>query len=78
MMVFPEFQEADQVDDAEVFASRVKMFLAEKVDVAEMDQQRRFPQEVIYAFKKLGLYGLNVPKNQGESKLTFNYHLNSV
>ncbi|KFD51702.1 hypothetical protein M514_07398 [Trichuris suis] len=65
MLIYPEFEESDDLADVEKLADKVRNLMNVKVDSANLDRNRRIPEDVLHGFKKLGLFGMNIPKDFG-------------
>lgn len=61
---FPEQDAADRQAGDEVLA-KVKAFLASHVDADRIDREKEIPAEVIDGLRKLGLFGIKIPKEYG-------------
>ena len=61
---FPEQDDADRRAGDEVLAE-VKAFLAAHVDADRIDREKDIPAEVIDGLRRLGLFGIKIPKKYG-------------
>ena len=61
---FPEQDAADRQAGAEVLA-KVKTFLSAEVDADRIDREKEIPLEVIDGLRRLGLFGIKIPKEYG-------------
>ncbi len=61
---FPEQDEADRKVGDEI-VEKVRAFLIEKVDADKIDQTKNIPKGVLDGLKKLGLFGIKIPKEYG-------------
>ena len=61
---FPE-QSAEDKEKADDLVEKVKKFLWENVDPDAIDRDEKIPEEVIDGLKKLGIFGLKIPKEYG-------------
>ncbi|HSP15417.1 MAG TPA: acyl-CoA dehydrogenase family protein [Thermoanaerobaculia bacterium] len=61
---FPEQPAADQAE-ADEFLNRLERFLAENVDADKIDQQGEYDYSLFDGFKKLGAWGMKIPKEYG-------------
>jgi hypothetical protein len=65
-MIFP-FPEQDPDDRklGDALLKKVKTFLAKEVDADAIDRNKEIPDKVIEGFRKLGLFGIKLPKEYG-------------
>jgi alkylation response protein AidB-like acyl-CoA dehydrogenase len=61
---FPEQPAADKAE-ADEFLARLERFLAENVDADKIDRQGEYDYELFDGFKKLGAWGMKIPKEYG-------------
>jgi len=61
---YPEQDAADRRAGDEVLA-KVEAFLREHVDADRIDREKQIPEEVIDGLRKLGLFGIKIPKEYG-------------
>lgn len=61
---FPE-QPADDKAEADEFLRKLERFLAENVDADEIDRTGEYPEELFEGFKRLGAWGMKIPKEYG-------------
>jgi len=65
-LVFP-FPDQDEEDRrlGDELLEKLKVFLAEEVDADAIDREKDIPDQVIEGFRKLGLFGIKLPKEYG-------------
>src|SRR5438552_8601583 len=61
---FPEQPQADKAE-ADEFLERLERFLAENVDGDRIDEQGEYDYSLFEGFKKLGAWGMKIPKEYG-------------
>lgn len=61
---FPEQPAADKAE-ADEFLKKLERFLAESVDADTIDEKGEYPTEIFEGFKKLGAWGMKIPKEYG-------------
>ncbi len=61
---FPEQKEEDKAAGDAILA-KLKTFLEKELDADEVDRVGDIPDKVIEGFKKLGLFGIKIPKEYG-------------
>ncbi len=61
---FPEQPPQDKAE-ADDFLQKLERFLAENVDADEIDRTGEYPRELFAGFKKLGAWGMKIPKEYG-------------
>jgi alkylation response protein AidB-like acyl-CoA dehydrogenase len=61
---FPEQPAADKAE-ADEFLSRLERFVAENVDADEIDRKGEYDYKLFDGFKKLGAWGMKIPKEYG-------------
>src|SRR5512145_3443709 len=61
---FPEQDAADRQAGDEVL-TKLKAFLAEKVDADRIDREKEIPPEVLDGLRQMGLFGIKLPKEYG-------------
>lgn len=64
IMPFPEQSEKDKKAGDDLIA-KLKVFLARELDADEVDKKGEIPPKVIEGFKKLGLFGIKIPREYG-------------
>ena len=65
-LVFPYPEQSKEDKDAgDEILAKLKIFLAEKLDADEVDAKGDLPEAVIDGFKKMGLFGIKIPKEYG-------------
>lgn len=64
IMPFPEQSEEDKKAGDEIL-SKLKVFLPKELDADEVDRNKEIPQKVLDGFKKMGLFGIKIPKEYG-------------
>ncbi|KRY60241.1 Acyl-CoA dehydrogenase family member 9, mitochondrial, partial [Trichinella britovi] len=65
MLIYPEFEETEDLTDVEKFAGRVRSILKKQCNFVEWDKNRCIPEEVKFSLKKIGLYSMSVPQQYG-------------
>ncbi|KRZ25746.1 Acyl-CoA dehydrogenase family member 9, mitochondrial [Trichinella pseudospiralis] len=65
MLIYPEFEETEDLTDVENFAGRVRSILKKQCNFVEWDKNRCIPEEVKFTLKKIGLYSMSVPQQYG-------------
>jgi alkylation response protein AidB-like acyl-CoA dehydrogenase len=61
---FPEQDPADRAE-ADAFLATLEQFLAENVDADEIDRTGDYPAKVVDGFRKIGAFGMKIPKEYG-------------
>ena len=61
---YPE-QSKEDIEAGDEILAKLKTFLAEKLDADEVDAKGDLPKAVIDGFKKMGLFGIKIPKEYG-------------
>ena len=61
---FPEQSQEDKAVGDE-YVERLGRFLAENVDPDEIDRTGEYPEEIFEGFRKLGAWGMKIPKEYG-------------
>lgn len=61
---FPEQPQADKAE-ADEFLVRLERFLAENVDAEKIDEQGEYDYSLFEGFKRLGAWGMKIPKEYG-------------
>jgi alkylation response protein AidB-like acyl-CoA dehydrogenase len=61
---FPEQPPQDKMDGDE-FLAKLERFLAENVDADEIDATGEYPKSLFEGFKKLGAWGMKIPREYG-------------
>lgn len=61
---FPKQSEEDKKAGDEIIA-KLKPFLEKELNADEVDKNKEIPENVIDGFKKLGLFGIKIPKEYG-------------
>ncbi|HEY7744914.1 MAG TPA: acyl-CoA dehydrogenase family protein [Desulfuromonadales bacterium] len=61
---FPEQAAADRQAGDEVL-TKLKAFLAEKVDADRIDREKEIPPEILDGLRQMGLFGIKIPKEYG-------------
>jgi len=61
---FPE-QPDDDKKIGDEYIARLERFLAENVDPEKIDADGEYPEEIFEGFKKLGAWGMKIPKEYG-------------
>ncbi|KRX40752.1 Acyl-CoA dehydrogenase family member 9, mitochondrial [Trichinella murrelli] len=76
MLIYPGFEETEDLTDVEKFAGRVRSILKKQCicSFVEWDKNRsETPEEVKFSFKKIGLYSMSVPQQYGIALLKINF-----
>ncbi len=65
-LIFP-FPQQDDADRklCDPLLAKLKTFLAKEVDADAIDRDKEIPEKVIEGFRKLGLFGIKLPKEYG-------------
>ncbi|MDT8316711.1 MAG: acyl-CoA dehydrogenase family protein [bacterium] len=61
---FPR-QSEDDLKAGDAIIAKLKPFLEKELNADEVDKKKEIPQNVIEGFKKLGLFGIKIPKEYG-------------
>ena len=61
---FPNQDDADR-KIGDKLLEKLKKFLAKEVDADAIDRDKEIPEKVIEGFRKLGLFGIKLPKENG-------------
>jgi alkylation response protein AidB-like acyl-CoA dehydrogenase len=61
---FPE-QPTEDKNEGDRFLERLERFLAENVDADEIDRSGEYPESLFEGFRKLGAWGMKIPKEYG-------------
>src|SRR2546423_14269937 len=61
---YPE-QDPDEVARAKPFLDKLERFLREDVDSDKIDREGEIPQDVIDGLRKLGAFGIKIPREYG-------------
>ncbi|MGK2859718.1 MAG: acyl-CoA dehydrogenase family protein [Thermoanaerobaculia bacterium] len=61
---FPE-QDTEDRKTGDEFLAKLERFLSEKVDAEKIDRDGDYPQEVLEGLKRLGAFGMKIPKEYG-------------
>ncbi|KRY14489.1 Very long-chain specific acyl-CoA dehydrogenase, mitochondrial [Trichinella patagoniensis] len=70
MLIYPEFEETEDLTDVEKFAGRfASIYYFDLGNFVEWDKNRCIPEEVKFSFKKIGLYSMSVPQQYGSLNL---------
>ncbi|KRX15816.1 Acyl-CoA dehydrogenase family member 9, mitochondrial [Trichinella nelsoni] len=66
MLIYPEFEETEDLTDVEKFAGRfASIYYFDLGNFVEWDKNRCIPEEVKFSLKKVGLYSMSVPQQYG-------------
>ncbi|MCW3039843.1 MAG: acyl-CoA dehydrogenase domain protein, partial [Solirubrobacterales bacterium] len=65
---------ADSVEKGERFLQRLRAFLAERVDPAQIERDAKIPDDVIDGLKQLGALGMKIPEEYGGLGLSQVYY----
>lgn len=64
--VFPFPRQSDEdLKAGDAIIAKLKPFLEKELDADEVDRKKEIPKNVIDGFKKLGLFGIKIPKEYG-------------
>ncbi|MFA6955202.1 MAG: acyl-CoA dehydrogenase family protein [Thermoanaerobaculia bacterium] len=58
-------QDAEDKQEGDEFLAKLERFLVENVDPDKIDRDGDFPQEILDGLKKLGAFGMKIPKEYG-------------
>jgi len=61
---FPD-QDAEDRQEGDAVLAKVRQFLLENVDADRIDREKEIPKKVIDGLKKLGLFGIKIPREYG-------------
>jgi len=61
---FPE-QDAEDRQEGDAILAKVRQFLTENVDADRIDREKEIPKKVIDGLKKMGLFGIKIPREYG-------------
>ncbi len=61
---FPE-QDPDDEKEGDEFLDKLERFLIENVDADKIDEEGEYPLEILEGLKKLGAFGMKIPKEYG-------------
>src|SRR5260370_41929212 len=61
---YPE-QDADEIARAKPFLDKLERFLREEVDSDKIDREGEIPEPVIEGLRKLGAFGIKIPREYG-------------
>ncbi len=68
-LIYP-YQEAPERPEFTAFFNELRRFLREEVDSAEIDRSGEYPPAVIDALRKMGAFGMKIPREYGGLGLT--------